>query len=729
MVSVTSYFPPSEAVSGAAVERWLRALDTGRDPRGMAVLKEAATLVLEQVPPQAGRLGESGLSDLFAVAEILAELGLRCDAMAASLLHGAQSHVELDTADWVERFGDTVVRIVQNLERMGAAESLSSLSEASATEHAENLRKMLLSIADDVRVVVIVLAERLHQMRVLKHLPEALRRPVAKETLDLYAPLANRLGIWQVKWELEDLCLRYLEPDAYRRIARALDGKRQEREHYVAETIKLLGQTCREAGIRAEITGRPKHIYSIWGKMCRKSVDIDQIFDLLAVRVLVDTVADCYAVLGIVHGLWPYLPGEFDDYIATPKANMYRSLHTAVIGPQNKPLEVQIRTHSMHRHAELGVAAHWRYKESRGQDAELERRILGMRRWLEQGADTDASPTPAELGPTLERSRIYVVSPKGKVVELPEGATAVDFAYAIHSSVGHRCRGARADGRIVPLNQPLSSGQTVEILTSKEGGPSRDWLNTHLGYARSTKARNRIRQWFKQQDSEQHVATGRASLDRELTRVGLPRPDLEPLARRFNLRKPDDLLAAIGRGDISPVQVVNTLTPPKPPRRSAKSGARRLHGGHVQVRVEGVDDLMTHMAKCCKPVPHDPIIGYITRGRGVTVHRRDCPVVHKMSDSDRSRLVRVVWSDAPQEVGYTVDLQILAVDRKGLLRDISSVLTGEDLDVLGVRSQSNRNNDTAVLRFTLEISGKDQLGKIIDQVSRLPDVMEVKRAV
>ncbi len=728
MVSVTRLFPGEAPVEEGAVLDWLSAISAGRPAKPLAVLQDAARLVLQALPPDAGEPGESRRSDLFAVAEILAELGLDCETMAAALLHGARARAQIDSRDWSERFSEAVVRMVDGLDRVGAVESLSNITEGQAREHAEALRRMLLSIADDVRVVIIVLASRLHQMRILKHLSEAVRRPVAQETLDLYCPLANRLGIWQVKWELEDLCLRYLEPEDYRRVAGALDGKRQERERYIQGVIALLQETCREAGVRAEITGRPKHIYSIWRKMKRKAVDIDGIFDLLAVRVLVDTIADCYAVLGIVHGLWPYISGEFDDYIATPKANRYRSLHTAVIGPEDKPLEVQIRTVDMHRHAELGVAAHWRYKENRGQDAELERRILWMRRWLEQKGDVEESGEglAVEPGP----AQIYVFTPKGNVVELPAGSTAVDFAYAIHSDLGHRCRGARADGRIQQLNQPLRSGQTVEILTIKEGGPSRDWLNPQLGYVRTTKARNRIRQWFKQQDYVQHLGAGRAAFERETARITVQRAELERIAQRFNFQRVDDLFAAIGRGDVSAIQVANSLpqAQPEPPRqtRSAPKPSR-AHPG--EVRVEGVDDLMTHMARCCKPVPDDPIVGYITRGRGVTVHRQDCPIVRKMGDSDRPRLVDVVWSEATGQGGYVADIHILAEDRKGLLRDISSLFTNEDVDVLAVRSQSHRRSDTAVFRFTVEITDAAQLQRILEKIGHVPEVIEARRVV
>ncbi len=405
-------------------------------------------------------------------------------------------------------------------------------------------------------------------LRVLKNLPQPLREAEARETQLIYAPMANRLGIWQIKWEMEDLCLRYLEPESYKEIAGNLDGRRTDREAFISGVINLLQEKFTATGIGGEISGRPKHIYSIWRKMQRKSVEIDQIFDLRAVRVLVDNVAECYAALGVVHGLWRHIPGEFDDYIATPKANMYRSIHTAVIGPEEKTLEVQIRTREMHDHAELGVAAHWRYKEKAGKgDVEFERRIALMRSWLDlrDDADSGGDEFVDNLKSDFQAQQVYALTPQGRVVELPKGATAIDFAYAIHTSVGHRCRGAKVDGRIIPLTQPLSSGQTVHILTAKEEGPSRDWISPHLGYIKTGRARNRVRHWFKEQDYAAHLQAGRSGLEREVSRLGVQKPNLEVAAKRFNLKKSDDLLAAIGRGDISPLQVAGMGAPPVEP--------------------------------------------------------------------------------------------------------------------------------------------------------------------
>ncbi|MCB1752130.1 MAG: bifunctional (p)ppGpp synthetase/guanosine-3',5'-bis(diphosphate) 3'-pyrophosphohydrolase, partial [Gammaproteobacteria bacterium] len=524
----------------------------------------------------------------------------------------------------------------------------------------------------------------------------------------------------------------------YMDIARRLDGKRADREAFIVEVMDRLQQEFSRLGIKADISGRPKHIYSIWKKMKRKGIDFDQIFDLRALRVLVDTVAECYTVLGVIHGAWRHIPGEFDDYIATPKANLYRSIHTAVIGPDERPVEIQIRTREMHEHAELGVAAHWRYKETGKQDADFERRISLMRNWLDLKDDASVSEDFVEsLKSELEARNVYVLTPHGRVIELPLGSTAVDFAYAIHTDVGHRCRGARVDGRIVPLTQPLESGKTVEILTAKEGAPSRDWLSPHLGYTCTSRARNRIRHWFKQQDYEQHLDAGRAGLEREVLRLGVSRPDLDKAAARLNFKKPDDLLAAIGRGEISPVQVAGMGVEHKLPevgpelhelplrRRHRKVAAK----GGSDVVVEGVDDLLTHMARCCKPVPNDEIVGFITRGRGVSVHRSDCDMLRNLAEHDQARMVEVAWAGQLPDVSYPVDIRVVAGDRKGLLRDISSILTNEEVFVIGVSTQSNRKTDQANMRFTVEVANMRQLSRILEKISQLPDVIEVHRQV
>jgi GTP pyrophosphokinase len=626
--------------------------------------------------------------------------------------------------------------MVGDLARIGQIANVESIIAAKDQhEHEENLRRLLLGIAEDVRVVLVVLAERVHLMRAIKDLEPERRAKISRDTQRVYAPLANRLGMWQVKWELEDLALRYLEPEEYLALARALAERREEREQYIKDVIATLHRSCAEAGIKAQIAGRPKHIYSIWRKMQRKGVDLDEIFDLRAVRVLVDTVADCYAALGVVHGLWRHIPKEFDDYIATPKGNLYQSLHTAVIGPGDKALEVQIRTHEMHRHAELGVAAHWAYKESKGHDAEFQRRVVWMRQWLELKSEgEDATEILERFKSELEPAHVYVLTPHAKVVELPKGATPLDFAYAVHSEVGNRCRGARVNGRIVPLNYRLASGESVEILTQKNATPSRDWLSPHQGYLATARARARVRQWFKQQDHDQHVLGGKAALEKELTRLGIPeKPQLEALAPRYNFKRGEDLLAAIGRGDLAVGQVARQVgeprvqEPPKGPEPKPRVPARPKPGVG-EVVVEGVDDLLTQIANCCKPVPYDPIVGFVTRGRGVTVHRRDCSNVRHLPDGESDRLLRVRWADQPADATYPVDLLVIAADRKGLLRDISSILADEDVDVTGVNTHSERSTDTAAMRFTVEVRNQAHLDRVLGKLSQIPDVLDVRRS-
>ncbi|MBU0501563.1 MAG: bifunctional (p)ppGpp synthetase/guanosine-3',5'-bis(diphosphate) 3'-pyrophosphohydrolase [Gammaproteobacteria bacterium] len=750
MVTVTCRLPDPSGLDAVAIRDWLARLEGERKGLALPMLRKACDLAIV-VSPQDIHLALS-------VADILHELEMDDETLAAALVHIAPIPIDRDRA--AVEFSPVVSTMLADLARVGilaevradphrevagsgedlrdggakaAHGAVAEARAASAEEHLENLRRMLLTIADDVRVVVIILAERLHQLRQLKRADEEIQRRIALETREIHAPLANRLGIWRVKWELEDFTLRYLQPEDYKRIATQLDGRRAEREEYIGQFIGLIREKCNEAGIKAEIVGRPKHIYSIWRKMQRKQVDLDRIFDLLAVRVLVDTIADCYTVLGFVHGLWRFIPGEFDDYIATPKANLYRSLHTAVIGPEDKPVEIQIRTHEMHEHSERGVAAHWAYKENRGHDAEFQRRLLLMRHWLELKEDATDSDFAERFKSEFEPVQAYVFTPQGKLVELPHCATPVDFAYAIHSDLGHRCRGAKVNGRIVPLTFPLESGVTVEILTTKEGGPSRDWLSPHLGYLKTSRARNRVRQWFKQQDYQQHLATGRTALDREFHRLGLGRRDLEELAKRFNFKKSEDLLVAIGCGDISPVQVANSLgKPPKaegPVLRLRQATKRKNGKARDAVVLEGVGDLMYNMARCCKPVPYDPIIGFITRGKGVTVHRSDCPVIQSLQKSDRERMIRAAWNDISDGGLYPVDILVVAGDRRGLLRDISSVFTNEEVDVLGVSSQTNKRKDTADFRFTIEIADMRQLSRILDKVAQLPDVLEVRRRV
>ncbi len=733
MVSVVSNIPAEQQLNEQTIAAWIDPISQRFSKSEQALLRDACTLMFRTHQGSVQPSGESTVHYLLCVADILAGLEMDHETIAAALLHDLLNSEAIDVELLRERFSKGVAGMVEDMARIGLVAGIQqNVTQGADSQHAENLRRMLLSIADDVRVVLIVLAECLHGLRTVKSFPDDVRQRVALEVRDIYAPLANRLGVWQIKWELEDLALRYLEPEAYQEVASQLDGRREERERFIADVIKMLQAKFREHEIKAEIFGRPKHINSIWRKMQRKAVDFDQIFDLRAVRVLVDSVADCYAVLGIVHSLWRHIPGEFDDYIATPKANMYQSLHTAVVGPGGKNMEVQIRTHEMHQHSELGVAAHWAYKEGKKQDSEFERRIIMMRNWLElkeeeSGAEDFFDRFKSEFEPV----QAYVLTPQGKVIELPKGATPVDFAYAIHSDVGHRCRGAKVDGHIVPLTHQLESGHTVEIITAREGGPSRDWLSPHHGYIKTARARNRVRQWFRHQDFEQHVQMGRANLDREFNRLGVGKADLDRLAAGFNLQKGEDLLAAVGRGDISPIQVAGATGERKQaaPSKKRTSTSRHKEKPRGEIVVEGIDDLMTNIARCCKPVPYDPIIGYITQGRGVTVHRKDCAMMGRLDEAQRARLIGVAWSSQQSGSTYPVDVQVNAQDRKGLLGEISSVFTNEKLDIIGVLCRSNRKNDTASMQFTVEIVDISQLSRVLNQIAQMPEVYEVFRKV
>jgi len=737
MVSDTSTLPKDGRIKQQDVQVWLGSVSERRGDKDMLLLHEVCEFVVSACQDGQEESAYQKLHHALAVGDILVDLGLDSKIIAAAILHRVLSGSELRPKKVRKRFGKAVSGMVKDLDRIDSvAGSSAGVSLDDEERHVENLRRMLLTIVDDIRVVLVLLAERLYKMRVLKRLPKEIRVWEARETMDIYAPLANRLGIWQIKWELEDLCLRYMDKGCYKEIAGLLDGSRKERECFVDDVIKLLQYQFAAAGIKAVITGRPKHIYSIWKKMKRKGIGFDKIFDLRAVRVLVKTEADCYAALGIVHGLRRHIPGEFDDYIATPKANLYQSIHTAVIGPEDKHLEIQIRTKEMHRHAELGVAAHWRYKESGSKDAEFERRVALMRSWLESQNEIDVEQDFKEAIKTeFEAHQVYVLTPKGKIMELPKGSTPLDFAYLIHTEVGHRCRGAKVDGRIVQLTQPLENGQVVEILTAKEGAPGRDWLSPHLGYLRTSSARSKVRQWFKHQDFQEHVKIGSASLEREFKRLGIELPDLTQEATRHNFQKPETLLAAIGRGEISPLQVATRIREHESVtgdqvhvvlHRKRRKGEKRQQG---EVIVEGVGDLMTNIAHCCKPVPYDPIMGFITRGRGITVHRADCSVIRNLDESQHERLADVVWSDQRAEASYQVDIQVLASDRKGLLRDITSILTNAGVDLTGVNTKSDSRTDRAVMRFTIEVADMQQLSRILGRIAQLPDVLEVKRCV
>ncbi len=601
--------------------------------------------------------------------------------------------------------------------------------------HAESLRKLLLAIAEDLRVVLIKLAERLHSMRNLQELAPPQRERMARETLDIYAPLANRLGIWQLKWELEDLAFQAMQPDTYRELVAQLDESRGDREANLIHVVQILERELGKLGIHAEISSRRKHIYSIWRKMQRKGVDFHHIFDVRAVRVLVKDLAACYAALGVVHSLWAPVAGEFDDYIVRPKNNLYQSLHTAVRGPDGQTLEVQIRTPEMHQHAELGVAAHWSYKEGGAkQTAGFEQKIAWLRRLLEVKAeDVEAGDFIDRFKAEVFQDRVYVLTPKGAIIDLPQGATPLDFAYHIHTDVGHRCRGAKVNGNIVPLTYELKTGEQVDVLTAKQGTPSRDWLNPHLGYLKSAHARAKARAWFKLQDHDKNIAAGRITLDRELRRLGINEVNMTRLAQRLHFSEADEFLAALGRGDVHHAQIVNAVQEQAPlpeptdkPLPGPRSAAPSATPGAISIR--GVDNLLTQTARCCKPLPSDAVVGYITRGRGVTIHRRNCPNLLRLAQANRDRLIEVGWS-AEATHTYPIDVHIEAYDRQGLLRDITALLAQDKINVHAINTTTDKRTHRAHMQITVEIADMSQLSRVLARIGELPNVIEARRRV
>ncbi len=721
-----------ESPAGAValdVDAWLSALSGQYPEQALAVLRRACGMAQQAHGGQLRASGEPYLHHVLAVADILVDLRLDYETIAAAILHDAVEDTEVTLEEIEQEFGEAVARLVDGVTKIEFIHAVSG----GGTQQAESLRKLLLAMAEDVRVVLIKLADRLHNMRTLKHLPPEKQRRIARETQEIYAPLANRLGIWQLKWELEDLAFRYLEPDSYRKLAHSLDERRVEREQYIERVIAQLSAALAEAGIKAQVTGRPKHIYSIWRKMQRKGVGLDQLYDLRALRILVDEVADCYHALGVVHTLWRHIPREFDDYIATPKENHYQSIHTAVIGPQGKTLEVQIRTHEMHRHAELGVAAHWVYKEGGGtRDGGFEQKIAWLRQLLEwRDESRDAGDFIDRFKSELFEDRVYVLTPRGDILDLPQGATPLDFAYAVHTEVGHRCRGARVDGRIVPLTCELKSGEQVEIMTTRHGAPSRDWLNPQLGYIKSSRARSKILTWFKQQDQEKHISEGKLALERELRRLGATALEPDKLVTELKFQEQNELLAAIGRGEVTTAQIagaVHRLQPPTVPEPAALKRPRSKEaqsGGDI--RIHGVGNLLTHIARCCKPVPGDSVIGYITLGRGVSIHRRDCPNILNLGSDKRSRLIEVEWRSSEPGENYQVDINLRAVDRSGLLRDVTTILAAEDVNVLAVNTATDPKQGIATMKLTISIHNTTQLSKVLNRIAQLSNVLEVWR--
>ncbi len=693
--------------------------------------------------------GEPYITHCLAVAMILAEMRVPPAIIIAGLLHDTVEDTPVTLEDINNGFGEEVAKLVDgvtkltNLPRVSRGDQHLDREEITIGDNGngqrpneeedarkraltqETLRKTFLAMGEDIRVVLIKLADRLHNMRTLGYMPETKRKRIAQETLDIFAPLANRLGIWQVKWELEDLGFRYVKPEKYKEIAELLAQRRTDRESQVLEIINHLKSVLEQEGVEAEITGRPKHIYSIYKKMVEKGRPFETMMDLRGVRLIVPDKPDCYAALGVIHTHWRPIPHEFDDYIAGPKDNMYQSLHTAVIYDDGKPLEVQIRTREMHQNAEYGIAAHWRYKEKGGKlDETYEQRVNWLRRLMDWRQDmTDAQEFVDSMKTDVFQDRVYVFTPRGDIIDLPTGATPIDFAYHVHTEIGHRCRGAKVNGRLVTLDYILKTGDTVEVLTAKHGGPSRDWLNVNLKLVATQRARAKIRAWFKDQDREQNLEQGKALLERELRRLGLEsEPDM--LAQTFDFRSSEELYVSIGCGDMSIGRIINKLSDLSKEKQDPLLVAQpstEKKGSEGGVTVLGLKGMLTTFARCCKPVAGDEIIGYITRGRGVTIHRQDCPNV--LSLDDRERIIKVSWG--PASLTFPVPVVIKAYDRTGLMGDISTVLNEENINILDVNLKVSHH--LASLNLILEVGDIAQLSRVLTRIENLPNVTEAQR--
>ena len=729
--------------SSVDIERWVRQIESQTHLESPEQFRRACEIAaaIDLKAVREDRIWAPGTSSFrtgIEMAQVLVELHLDQASLVAAVLYRAVREERIPLEEIQREFGDEVAGLISGVLQMAAISSIHHPLKGNVLGQTEgqldNVRKMLVTMIDDVRVALIKLAERTCAIRAVKNAPEEKRMRVAREVFDIYAPLAHRLGIGHIKWELEDLSFRYLHTTAYKKIARLLDEKRLDREDYIKRVISALHEELGASDIQADLSGRAKHIYSIWRKMRRKGIDFSQVYDVRAVRILVPEVRDCYAALGIVHTLWRHIPNEFDDYIANPKENGYQSLHTAVIGPEGKVMEVQIRTRAMHEEAELGVCAHWLYKgmdrgnKSAGYDAKINwlRQVL---EWQEELGDL--SGLADNLKSDINSDRVYVFTPEGHVVGLPQGATPVDFAYRVHTEVGHACRGAKVNNRIVPLTYPLRTGDQISILTSNNQAPSRDWLNPSLGYIQTSRARAKITHWFKQQNREQNIADGRTLLEDEFKRLSLYDIDLDELARKMNYPTAEDMFAAAGAADLRPTHVANVaqrMLEPKSEQLDLRltSRPRKPYDTDSDIQVRGVGKLKTQVAGCCKPLPGDLIGGYITVGRGVTIHRQDCITFLNLKEFEASRIIEVSWGGQPVAV-YPVDIEVEAYDRSGLLRDITQVLSSSKSDVLAINTISNKNENTATMALTLEISSLEQLARLLAQIRNLPNIIDVRR--
>ena len=739
---------PTHADGNVDIQAWMAGLQSEVELADTSRLQKACELA-QEVRDHASKSEDIWATeevDCFRtgleMAEILTTLQVNEETLVAAVLYRAVRENKLPLNDVKEIFGSVVARLIDGVLQMAAISNLQSPTRDSILGQSDgqltNVRKMLVSLVDDVRVALIKLAERTCAIRAVKNVDRKKRYLVSREVFDVYAPLAHRLGIGAVKWELEDLSFRYLQPNAYKEIASFLDERRMDRQDYIERVLADLTEQLMGAGVEPDIMGRAKHIYSIWRKMQRKNIEFSQVYDVRAVRILVPELTDCYTALGIVHGLWRNIPQEFDDYIATPKENGYRSLHTAVIGPEGKVVEIQIRTFAMHDEAELGVCAHWLYKgtDVNSNGSSYDDKLAWLRQVLEWHDEVgDGVEFVNQVKSDAEQDRIYVFTPEGHVVDLPNGATPIDFAYRVHTEVGNTCRGAKIHGRIVPLTYGLQTGDQVSIMTSKGGAPSRDWMNPNLGYVNAGRTRAKISHYFKQLDKDKNATAGRQLVEREMRRMAITGLDYNQIAAAINFKHVEDMYAALGAGDVRLAQVINAAQQQVEPNlKSKKQLDLSLLNGKTKstsvaandVQIAGVGNLLTTMANCCKPVPGDPITGFITLTRGVSVHRQDCLNIMNMAERDRQRIIEVSWSGSSEHT-YPVDIFIEAVDRSGLLSEVVMVLGNENVNLGNISTNVDKKTHSATISMTIDIPRLDLLGRILDKISQLPNVLDVRR--
>ena len=745
MITTNNQPPSLPVASENEISSWLASSAQRFSPSEIELIRHACDLASPLYATHVELTGSPLLQHALGAATILIDMNMDADTIVATILHAVPEYLDDWRAILETQFGVNVAGLVDGISRM---EQIQAFSETEGLHEPdrkngdyalqiESLRKMLLAMVEDIRVVLIKLAERTQTLRRLSGASTSQQQRIAQESLTIFAPLANRLGVWQIKWELEDLSLRYLEPQRYKEVAKMLDERRVDREQYIVDVVSQLKLELSQAGIKGEVTGRPKHIYSIIKKMKSKQLDFSELYDVRAVRILVDDVKDCYAALGLIHNLWQPIPGEFDDYIARPKSNNYRSLHTAVSGPRGLALEVQIRTLEMHQYSELGVAAHWRYKEGGKSDAKFDEKIAWLRQilaWKDEVADS--GDLLEQFKSELFQDKVYVLTPQGKVIDLPKGSTPIDFAYSLHTDLGHRTRGAKVNGSIVSLNTKLQNGERVEILTAKIGSPSRDWLNATLGFLQTPSARAKVRHWFKYQHFEENVAQGRAKLDRELHRAGVGAINQEKIAQKLQYQKLEDFLAAIGRGDVSEYQIALAIQEnetPKPKEVARSASTRRSSTAHSAagivgegIVIEGIGNLQTSTAKCCKPMPSDAIVGYLTRDHGVTIHRKACSFIVRLPESRHDRVLAAQWG-SHLNVNTDVDIEVEAHDRQGLLRDISDLFVREKVNA--TKANTLTRNNMALMQFSIEILDLEQLNRLLALIQQLPDVIAARRRI